>query len=73
MTENNVLAALELNAITGEITSRNLTPDEIAEKAKMEQEFLEFENEKLAAIESRTSALAKLAALGLTEEEIAAL
>jgi hypothetical protein len=49
---------------------REATPEELEQIAKDTQEALELEEAKEAA---RTSALAKLAALGLTEEEIAAL
>ena len=72
--KNNLpLVAMELNAKTGEVITRELTPEEIAEKEQMKADFLEQENERQAKIAARESALAKLAALGLTEEEIAAL
>ncbi len=62
-----------INTLTGEEIIRPYTKEEIAEveaaikKAQIKREAL------LAHEESRKSALAKLAALGLTEEEIAAL
>jgi hypothetical protein len=60
-------------ATTGEITQRNLTSKELTEvqdlKVKTEAVLAEIETKKAA----RESALAKLAALGLTEAEIAAL
>jgi DNA-binding NarL/FixJ family response regulator len=65
--------ALEIDAITGVQNIREMTAEEIAkfqiivEGSHAAQEQL---NSKIAA---RESALAKLAALGLTEEEIAAL
>lgn len=58
---------------TGEITWRDFTPEEIA-KVDEEIEKTRLLNEQLATKEKqRASALAKLAALGLTPEEIAAL
>ena len=62
-----------INAVTGEETTRDYTPEEIAE-AKAFQAELEKQNaeaETKAAV--RASALAKLAELGLTAEEIATL
>jgi homoaconitase/3-isopropylmalate dehydratase large subunit len=75
MTEINEseLMAIELNAKTGEITSRELTPEEVAEKEQMKADAIAEQNAKESREEARASALAKLAALGLTEEEIAAL
>jgi hypothetical protein len=70
---NSELLAYELNAITGKLTSRLLTAEEIAEKEKMKTDFLKLETEQKAKQAARESALAKLAALGLTEEEIGAL
>lgn len=54
------------NIETDEIIEREMNA---AEKAQLEKDKLESENK----INVRTSALAKLAALGLTEDEIAAL
>jgi len=58
---------------TGETIIREYTPEEVAEvEAAIEKAKLK--REALAAKEiARQSALAKLSALGLTEEEIAAL
>lgn len=56
----------EVNCETGEIIERNETPEEVAireESARQEAEILQ----------TRQSALAKLQALGLTEEEIQSL
>jgi 16S rRNA A1518/A1519 N6-dimethyltransferase RsmA/KsgA/DIM1 with predicted DNA glycosylase/AP lyase activity len=64
------LTALEIDALTGEAIERELTPEEIAE---IEQDYLKYELAKQARESAKASALAKLAALGLTEEEIAAL
>jgi DNA-binding NarL/FixJ family response regulator len=52
---------------------REATPEELAQIVADQQEAATRAAEELAKAEARTSALAKLAALGLTEEEIAAL
>jgi hypothetical protein len=67
------LMALEFDALTGKEIFRPLTPAEITnrEAMRIEQEALQAEQD--AKIAARQSALAKLAALGLTEEEIGAL
>ena len=70
MTENIVII---FDAVTGKTIERPMTTEEIAERveiARVDQERIEARNAKIAA---RESALAKLAALGLTEEEIGAL
>jgi DNA-binding NarL/FixJ family response regulator len=71
MTET--LTALILDAATGEVTERPLTAEEIAEHQTMQAEAEARQAEQEAKIAARESALQKLAALGLTEEEIAAL
>jgi DNA-binding NarL/FixJ family response regulator len=65
---------IEIDAFTGETLITELSPEEVAESQK-EQIAIDAakEVEKEAKIAARESALAKLAALGLTEEEIAAL
>ena len=72
MTENK-LSVTEFDAATGERIIRPLTAEELAEReqSQLEQEALQAEQD--AKIAARQSALAKLAALGLTEEEIGAL
>jgi hypothetical protein len=55
---------------TGEITERSMTTEEIANLSKLAEEDQERVESNKA---TKASALAKLAALGLTEEEIAAL
>jgi hypothetical protein len=52
---------------------REMTDEEFAIYSQDQSLQAAVEAEKLAKAEARTSALAKLAALGLTEEEIAAL
>jgi DNA-binding NarL/FixJ family response regulator len=67
------LKAVIFDAATGELTERPLTTDEIAQReldiAQAEAQQAEAE----AKATARESALAKLAALGLTEAEVAAL
>ena len=67
------LTLLEVDVLAGTETIRELTNQELADleiaKAELEQK-LQAQAAKVAA---RESALAKLAALGLTEAEIAAL
>ena len=69
--------AIEVNCETGEVTERPLTAEEIAanEAAAAEAEARRHEEEVAAAAvaEAKANAEAKLAALGLTPEEIAAL
>lgn len=67
----------EHNLETGEISTREMTKkeiDDLLKQQKLEQEInaatAKAEADKIA---KRKSALAKLAALGLTEDEIAAL
>jgi DNA-binding NarL/FixJ family response regulator len=67
------ITKMSVNAITGETTISEFTEQE----AKWLKDYSEKEqakqNEILAQASARQSALAKLAALGLTEAEIAAL
>lgn len=69
MTEILVIA----DALTGEVTERSLTAEEIAEREAMAQAQAQREAEAQAKADARTSALAKLADLGLTQDEINAL
>ena len=64
------LTQLTVNAITGEEVISELSPKQVAER---QAESLAFEQAQAAKVAARESALAKLAALGLTEAEIAAL
>lgn len=61
------------NAETGEIIDREMTNEEIKKYEQANQEIQELKNEWQLKNNARSSALAKLAALGLTEDEIAAL
>lgn len=62
-----------INIQTGEETWRDYTPEEVAEIEKEKEKIMFRFNLEKERIALRQSALSKLAALGLTEEEIAAL
>jgi hypothetical protein len=68
---------LEVNCETGEQTVIELTDEEIAQletdRANAEADRLAREAEAEAKAAAKASALAKLAALGLTEDELATL
>ena len=67
----------EYDAITGETTTREATAAEIARTKQINDETAIYLANQKAAKEARaaakTSAQIKLAALGLTEEEVAAI
>jgi hypothetical protein len=69
--------AIEVNCATGETTERPLTAEEIAANEATAAEFAAKKHEEevaaAAVAEAKANAQAKLAALGLTAEEIAAL
>ena len=69
--------AVEVNCETGEVTTRPLTDAEIAARAEAaaqaEADRVAAEAEAAAVAASKEAAHSKLAALGLTAEEIAAL
>ena len=71
------LTAVEVNCTTGEVTERPLTAEEISQReadaAAYAIEQAEREAEATAAAEAKASGIAKLLALGLTEEEANAL
>lgn len=75
MTE--AVMAIEVNCETGEVTERPLTAEELAQREVDAAAGIAAEAERIAAKEAadaaKKSANAKLAALGLTAEEIAAL
>ena len=63
--------AVEVNCATGEVTERQLTAAEIAQRevdaAKFESDRVALEVEKAAKAEQKAELLAKL---GITEEEV---
>jgi DNA-binding NarL/FixJ family response regulator len=67
------LTAVIFDAATGETIERPLTADEIAAREAMQAEAEAQQAEAEAKATARESALAKLAALGLTADEVAAL
>ena len=67
------LTAVIFDAATGETIERPLTAEEIAEREVMQAEAQARQAEAEAKVAARESALAKLAALGLTADEVAAL
>ena len=71
MTEK--LTALVMDAKTGIAVERELTKEELDELEQIKIEEAQLTAETEAKVAARESALAKLAALGLTEAEIAAL
>jgi hypothetical protein len=72
-----ILTKVIVDCSTGEQTIEPLTADEIsaleASRAQAEADRAAAEAEATAKAEAKASALAKLAALGLTEEEAAAI
>ncbi len=71
------LTAIEVNCETGVVTERPLTPEEISQREADAAEYAAYKAAEdaaaQAAAEAKASAEAKLAALGLTADEIAAL
>ena len=69
--------AIEVNCETGEVTERPLTAEEISQRETDAAAFAASkaaeDAAKAATAEAKASAEAKLAALGLTPEEITAL
>jgi hypothetical protein len=65
--------AIDYDALTGLSVERELTEDETKELKKFQSDVKKLNDEVEAKAEARKSALAKLAKLGLTEEEIASL
>jgi hypothetical protein len=64
---------LDVNATTGEEIIRDMTADEIKEYEKIIAKEKAKVDQEIATETARISALAKLAALGLTPEEINAI
>lgn len=61
------------DALTGKIINREMNAEELADHQAMQAEAEARQAEADAKIAARESALAKLAALGLTADEVAAL
>ena len=72
-----IATAIEVNCETGEVTERPLTTEELAQRGADAAAWAEIkaaeDAAKAATAEAKASAEAKLSALGLTAEEIAAL
>ncbi len=72
-----VISKLVINCETGEQTVVPLTPEELAERETMriqaEADQAQREADELAKAEAKASAESKLAALGLTVDELKAL
>ena len=68
---------IEIDCSTGESVERDMTPAELEAQAQMqaqaEADRLAAESEAQAIADAKASAQAKLAALGLTPDEISAL
>jgi hypothetical protein len=62
-----------INGSTGEVIEREATPDELSNQQLIATESQAIEAELQAKADAKASALVKLAKLGLTEAEIAAL
>jgi hypothetical protein len=71
MTENGKV--IQINGLGTEVVEREMTLDEIEVRKLLAGEQATLQAEQDAKAAARASALQKLAALGLTEEEIAAL
>ncbi len=68
-----ILFSVVVDAATGEVQEKELTAEEVTDLQNAQNEAQAQQNEQEAKAAARTSALAKLAELGLTEEEVAAL
>jgi hypothetical protein len=68
-----ILTVLQIDAITGQQIVRELNADELAQLELDKVEAATIAAEAQAKATARASALAKLAELGLTADEIAAL
>lgn len=73
-TKNTEIPTIQIvDAQTGESFERPLTATELKELQEMQAQNLAYQAEVEAKVAARASALAKLAELGLTDKEIAAL
>lgn len=71
--ETEQFLSITVDAITGQITEREMTAEELAQRDAGQAAWLESENQMQARAAARATGLAKLAELGLTAEEIAAI
>jgi DNA-binding NarL/FixJ family response regulator len=71
--ENTKQTVLEIDGLTGQAIERQATESELAQINQRLKDQADQEAKLVARIAARESALAKLAELGLTEAEIAAL
>lgn len=62
-----------INCETGEVTERELNANEIKQQAADEKEYAKAQKVETDKAQAKTSAQAKLAALGLTEDEVRAI
>ena len=62
-----------VDALTGEVIERPLTSEEISEREVLQADEEAREAERIAKEEAKANGMAKLIALGLTEEEAGAL
>ena len=62
-----------INCETGEILERELNAEEIKQQAADEKEYAKAQKVEADKLAAKQSAEAKLAALGLTEEEVASI
>jgi hypothetical protein len=70
---NEIFKAVIVDAATGETVERPLTADEILELSQIQTDQEAREAERIAKEEAKANGMAKLIALGLTEEEAGAL
>ena len=70
---NQELKITEIDVLTGEVSERTPSEAELEDYNLAIQGQQKFDSDLEARVSAKASALAKLAALGLTEEEIAAL
>jgi DNA-binding NarL/FixJ family response regulator len=71
--ETEQFLSITVDAISGEITEREMTAEELAQRDAGQNAWLANEIKMQQKATARESALAKLAALGLTADEVAAL
>ena len=62
-----------INCETGEVTERELNADEIKQQAIDEKEYAKAQKVEADKLAAKQSAQAKLAALGLTADEVASI